>query len=103
MLRWTRENRLTGGAAAIIDVWPVVELLANLKPLSMPNSNVFSEEASYPHPWREFKLLKKEDVYNLDVTKLKMRYLERKNIVNVLLALSSKHIWNEKNSRAAGL
>lgn len=53
------------------------ELLTNLKPRSFRNSSSFKlvSEASYPHPRREFKLLKREEVYNFDVMKFKRRYL----------------------------
>ena len=72
---------MTGGVAVITDVRSTVdwELLANLR--LMPRSvfklnapSLFSE-VSYPHPWREFKLLKREVVYNFDNIILKRRYL----------------------------
>ena len=59
--------------------WEVLAL-ANLKPDSLFKSNspsLFSE-VSYPRPWREFKLLKREVVYNFDVMTFKRRCLERK-------------------------
>ena len=63
------------------------ELLANLKPnLRSPALKTISpssfSEVSYPHPWREFKLLKREVVYIFDLIKFKRRYLEKKNITN---------------------
>ena len=59
-------------------------LLANPKPKSVLRSNspsLFSK-VSYPHPWREFKLLKREVVYNFDATKSKARYLRGKKITS---------------------
>ena len=58
------------------------ELLANLKPTSVHKSNSTSSfsEVSYPHPWREFKLLKREMVYNFDATKLKTKCLGEKKL-----------------------
>ena len=55
------------------------ELLANLKPrlLLKSNSPSLFSEVSYPHPWREFKLLKREEVYNLDVMVFRRRCLEK--------------------------
>ena len=57
------------------------ELLANLKPTSVHQMNSTSSfsEVSYPHPWREFKPLKRERVYNFDAMKLKTKCLEKKN------------------------
>jgi hypothetical protein len=68
------------------------ELLTNLKPRSVLKSNSSSLflEVSYPHPWREFKLLKREEVYNFDVMKFKRRYLKGKNnIVSILRRIIS--------------
>ena len=56
------------------------ELLANLKPRSVRKSN--SSEVSYPHPWREFKLLKREIVYNFDAMKLKIKCLEKVSMLS---------------------
>lgn len=76
------KNRgLTGGVVMTTDVRSTVvwELLENLKPRSVfkPNSSsLLFAEVSYPHPWRELRLLKREDVYNFAVTKFKRRYLE---------------------------
>ena len=80
-----KKNRgLTGGIVVTTDVRSTIDwgLLANLKPRSVLKSNspstLFSE-VSYPHPCREFKLLKREEVYNFDVMKFKRRYLEKKS------------------------
>jgi hypothetical protein len=69
-----KNRRLTDGAAMTTDVPSTVdwELLANLKPRSVLKLSLFSE-VSYPHPWREFKLLRKEEVYNFDVMQFKRR------------------------------
>jgi hypothetical protein len=59
-------------------------LLANLKPRSVLTSiidlvfvavrGIISPDSP---PWREFKLLKREEVYTLDPTMFKRRYLKR--------------------------
>ena len=72
------------------------ELLTNLKPSSV-SSSLFSE-VSYPHPWREFKLLKREEVYNFDVMKFKRRYLGGGIQVSILRFIN---FFN--NIRAVGL
>ena len=85
-----KKNRgLTGGLVISMttdsDVPPIVDwvVLANLKP-SMSNlesnSPSLSLDVSYPHPLREFKLLKREEVYNLDVMVFKRRCLGKKTI-----------------------
>ena len=79
------DRGLTVGVLMTTDVRSSVdgELLANLKPRSVLRSNSpsLSLEASYPRPWREFKLLKREMVYNFDEMKSKARYLG-KNFTN---------------------
>ena len=72
-------------------------LLANLKPMPVLKSNSSSlfSEVSYPYPWREFKLLKREVVYNFDVMKFKRRYLKKIKIYNLAV------FWND--IRAVGL
>ena len=56
--------------------------VTNLMPRSVLKSNspLLFSEVSYPHPWREFKPLKREEVYNFDVMKFKRRYLEEKKL-----------------------
>ena len=75
-----RNRGLTGGVLMTTDVPSSVdgELQANLKPRSVIelDSPSLSSEVSYPHPWREFKLLKREVVYNFDVIKFKRRFLD---------------------------
>jgi hypothetical protein len=78
-----KKNRgLTGGVVMTTDVSSAIawELPANLKPSSLLKSNSpsLSSEVSYPHPWREFKLAKREKVYNFDVMTFKRRYLKNK-------------------------
>jgi hypothetical protein len=78
-----RNRGLTGGGVVIMttDVRSTIvrEMLANLKLRSesvlKSKSPSLVSEVSYPHPWREFKLLKREEVYNFDVMTLKRRYL----------------------------
>ena len=77
-----KHRGLTGGVVMITDVCSTIawELPANLKPSSVLKSNspsLFSE-VSYPHPRREFKLPKREKVYNFDVMMFKRRYLKIK-------------------------
>ena len=59
------------------------EEFANLKPVLALKSTTSLQfkfsEASYPRPRREFKLPKREVVYNFDVTKFKRRYLRGEN------------------------
>ena len=76
-----KKNRgLTGGVVMTIDVRSTIawELRANLRSKSVLKSNTSSlfSKLSNPHPRREFKLLKREVVYNFDVMKFKRRYLE---------------------------
>jgi hypothetical protein len=99
-----KKNRgLTGGVLMTTDFSSTVdwELLANLNPRSMlkPNSPSLSSEVSYPHPWREFKLLNREEVYNFDVMQLKRRYLGGKLQVSILRRVIV--FWND--IRAVGL
>jgi hypothetical protein len=77
-----KNTGLTGGVV-MTDVLTVDwELLANLKPRSelksISSSLLLVSEVSYPHPWREFKLLKREEVYNFDKIRFKTRFLEKK-------------------------
>ena len=69
------------------------DLLANLKPKSVckSNSTSLSSDVSYPHPWREFKLLKREMVYNFDAMKLKTKCLEKSQHVESLVIV----FWND--------
>ena len=71
---------MTTDVPSIVDWDWDSELLANLKPRSVLKSNspLLFSEVSYPHPWREFKLLKREEVYNLDVMVFTRRCLEKK-------------------------
>ena len=96
-----KHRGLTGGVVMITDVCSTIawELPANLKPSSVLKSNspsLFSE-VSYPHPRREFKLPKREKVYNFDVMMFKRRYLKNK----IKLQARSTVFWND--IRAVGL
>ena len=72
-------RRLTVGVLMTTELRSSVnwEVLANIKPRSVLKSNSPSSflEASYPHPRREFKLLKREIVYNFDVMKFNIKCL----------------------------
>ena len=76
--------------------------MKNLKLRFGPKSNSPFSEVSYPHPWREFKLLKREVVYNFDVMKCKRRYLG-KNILLVSIIESAGLIVFRNDIRSIGL
>jgi len=80
-----RLERLTCVVVTRSDDSSTLKLLQNLRVLKPDWPPVLSE-ALYPHPFREFKLLNKEEVYNLDMTRFKRRCLE---------AYYSQHIWLE--------
>ena len=92
---WKRIEELTSGVVRTTD--DVRGLLTNLKPRSVKSSSSFSE-VSYPHPRREFKLLKSEEVYNFDVMKFKRRYLKKNKLQ---FASDYNFFWND--IRAVGL
>ena len=76
-------------------------LAANLKPTrrsvlisNSPSSSSLFSEVSYPHPWREFKLLKREMVYNFDSMKLKIRCLGEYK-VSMILRFLGGFFWND--------
>ena len=108
-IRLKKNRGLTGGVvvmttdvrslAAVDSDW---ELLANLRPklvLRSSSPSLFSE-VSYPHPWRAFKLLKREEVYNFDVMKCKRRYLGKRLQVSILHRVLIFYCYN---IRAVGL
>ena len=88
------KRRLTGGVVMTTDDRSSVdwELLANLRPTSVHQMNSTSSfsEVSYPHPWREFKPLKRERVYNFDAMKLKTKCLKKFSILSLVIVF-----WND--------
>jgi len=71
MTDWGSSDGVITDVRSIIDS----ESLANLKLPRLVDTSLELSDVSYPHPWREFKLLKREDVYILDATMIKRRYL----------------------------
>ena len=103
-----RISRRTDGVVMTTDVRSTVdsswEELKNLKSRVALKSttSLLLSEVSYPRPRREFKLLKREVVYNFDVTKFKRRYLggEKLQVSMLLLVVV---FYKESDIRAVGL